>query len=189
LASKVGLGNRRHLLNDISQIYIILNGQTTDGRNATYASLFKSTRYAIILLAAITLENFKAQTVVFRRAPFYNLYRLEKVADYLRLAYDRTKQAKKIYDDLEKKGEVEKEVTQDKRTYLSLTETGINSCFRKIQELQELNNYFAKIPPLQQKYTEEWRTGMVTDDLRAKSSEMTKEELEVEKLIESIAGQ
>jgi hypothetical protein len=96
LTPKVGSGNRRDLLNDISQIYILLNGQTTDGRNATYASLFKSTRYAIILLAAITLENFKAQTVVFRGTPFYNLYRLEKVADYLRLAYDRTKQAKKI---------------------------------------------------------------------------------------------
>jgi hypothetical protein len=52
--------DRRSLLNDISQIYILLIGQTSNRRNATYSQGFKPVRNAVILLAAISLENFKA---------------------------------------------------------------------------------------------------------------------------------
>jgi hypothetical protein len=187
LVSKIDLRTKRDLLNDISQGYYLLNGQTSNGQNATYGSLFKTTRYAIILLAAITLQNFKDQTVKIKETPFYNLYRLEKVADFLRLEYDRTKQAKKIYEDLEIKGEVEKEVTEDNKTYISLTEKGITSCLRKIDELHHLRDYFARLPPLEQHYIEDGLVGRPVAALKSKSSVMTEHESNIEKLIRSIS--
>jgi hypothetical protein len=164
-----------------------LNGQTTDGRNTTYASLFKITRYAIILLAATSLENFKDQRVKIRGTTFFNLYRLDKVADFLRLQYDRTKQAKKIYEYLGSRGEVKIEVTEDNKTYVSLTEKGMKNCLKKIQELHSLKDYFGRIPPLQQKYTEDWPARKPEEDTQSKSNELMQEEINVEKLIKSIA--
>lgn len=172
------------LLNDISQVYVLLNGQTTDGRNTTYGSLFKTTRYAIILLAAISLETFKDKTIKISGTPFFNLYRLDQVAEALHLQYDRTKQAKKIYEDLGKNGEVKIEITEDNRTYVSLTEKGIKNCLKKIQELHDLKDYFGRLPPLQQKYTEDWKPG---EDLQSKSNELIEDEFKVQKLIKSIA--
>ncbi|MGI0044202.1 MAG: hypothetical protein ACRD47_10865 [Nitrososphaeraceae archaeon] len=187
MVSKIDLRTKRDLLNDISQVYYLLNGQTSNGQNATYGSLFKTTRYAIILLAAITLQNFKDQTVKIKETPFYNFYRLEKVADFLRLEYDRTKQAKKIYEDLEIKGEVEKEVTEDNKTYISLTEKGITNCLRKIDELHHLRDYFARLPPLEQHYIEEELAGKSVSALKSKSSVMIEHESNIEKLIRSIS--
>jgi len=174
-------------IKNISQVYYLLNGQTSNGQNATYGSLFKTTRYAIILLAAITLENFKDQTVKIKEIPFYNLYRLEKVADFLRLEYDRTKQAKKIYEDLEIKGEVEKKVTEDNKTFISLTEKGMTSCLRKIEELHRLRDYFARLPPLEQNYIEDGLTGRSVSAMKSKSNVMTEHESNIEKLIRSIS--
>ena len=159
------------------------NGQTSVGQETSYVSLFKRTRYCIILLVAITLENFKDQTINVKGVPFYNLYRLEKVADFLHLEYDRTKQAKKIYEELESMGEVRKETTKDNRTYISLTEKGINKCLKKIEELHKLRNYFARLPMLQEKYI----SGREGTDLQSKSHPMTEEENIVEMLIRNIS--
>jgi uncharacterized pyridoxamine 5'-phosphate oxidase family protein len=177
--------DRTNLLINISQVYILLNGQTSNRRNATYSQGFKPVRYAVILLAAISLENFKAQTLVIKGTPFYNLYRLEKVAAFLRLEYDRTKQAKKIYDDLERKGEVTKTVSEDNRTYVSLTEKGKKSCVTKMQELHDLKDYFDKIPSLQDKYEEDGSSS--TFDARSKSNDMIDLGNKVQKLIKSIS--
>jgi hypothetical protein len=187
LVSKIDLRTKIDLLNNISQVYYLLNGQTSNGQNATYGSLFKTTRYAIILLAAITLQNFKDQTINIKETPFYNLYRLEKVADFLRLEYDRTKQAKKIYEDLETKGEVKKEVTEDNKTYISLTEKGVTSCLRKIEELQRLRDYFTRLPPLEQNYVEDGLAGRSVPTLKSKSNVMTEHEDKIEELIRSIS--
>ena len=184
---EIDLHDKGELLTDISQTYYLLNGQTSGGHNTSYGSLFKRTRYAVILLAAITLENFKDQTENIKGTPFYNLYRLEKVADFLRLDYDRTKQAKKIYEELESMGDVRKETTEDNRTYISLTEKGINRCFRKLEELHNLRNYFARLPSLQEKYLDDALTGRVSADLQSKSYPMTEDENNVEMLIISIS--
>jgi hypothetical protein len=186
LAPESDLRSKRDLLSDISRITYLLNGQTSNGQNTTYGSLFKTTRYAVILLAAISLQSFRDHTVSVKGTPFHNLYRLEKVADFLRLEYDRTKQAKKIYEDLERKGEVKREVTKDNRTYISLTEKGITNCLKKIEELHSLNDYFARVPPLQQLYIDDG-TGSSVADLQSKSFAMTEHESNVEKLIKSIS--
>jgi ATP-dependent Lon protease len=187
VAPETDLRDKGGLINDISEIYQLLNGQTNDGQSARYGSLFKITRYAIVLLAAATLENFKDQTMVIKGSPFFNFYRLEKVADFLHLEYDRTKQAKKIYEELESRGEVTREVTKDNKTYISLTENGVNKCLKKIQELRNLKDYFVRIPPLQQNYTQDWLARKSSEDLLSKSYEMTSDEANVEKLIKSIS--
>jgi hypothetical protein len=175
------------LLSDILEIHLLLNGQTNDGRNASYGSLFKTTRYATILLAATSLENFKVHTVEIRGTSYFNLYRLDQVADALRLDYDRTKQAKKIYEELAANSEVKIEVTEDNKTYVSLTEKGIRNCLKKIQELHDLKDYFGRLPPLQQKYTEDELASKPGKGLQSKSNELIEDELKVEMLIKSIA--
>ena len=184
---EIDLRNKGDLLSDISQTYYLLNGQTSGGHNTSYGSLFKRTKYRIILLAPITLENFKDQTLNIKGSPFYNLYQLEKVADFLRLDYDRTKQAKKIYEELESTGEVRKETTEDNRTYISLTENGITMCLKKIEELHNLRNYFSKLPSLQEKYLTDGLTGRASADLQSKSNPMTEDENNVEMLIKSLS--
>src|SRR5687768_16109790 len=112
-------------MNDIAEIYLLLQGQYIDGKNTTFGSMFETTRYAVILLVGITVEHFKDKTMTIDGTPFYNIYRREKVADFLHLDYDRKRQAKKIYEDLEKKGDLKKIVTEENMTYVTLTEKGI----------------------------------------------------------------
>jgi len=178
--------DRKRLFNQIIEIHCLLNGKTIDGQPANKLD-FKIARYAIILLAATTLENFTGQTLMIGDSPFFNLYRLEKVAEYLRLEYDRTKQAKKMYEVLENKGEIRKEVTADKKTYISLTKKGERRCVEKLEELVDLRDYLIKLPPLQDKYTEE-AENKSPRDLRSKSYMPTDVELKVEKLISRISA-
>jgi hypothetical protein len=179
---------KRDLLTDISQTYYLLNGQTSSGHNTSYGSLFERTRYSIVLLAAITLENFKDRAFNIKGTFFYNLYRLQQVADFLHLEYDMKNQARKIYEELKDKGEVRMEITEDNRTLVSLTEKGINRCLKKIKELHDLRNYFFRLPLLQEKYiVVDGLTGRAKADLKSKSYPMTKDENNVEMLIKSIS--
>ena len=130
------------LLSTIAEIYIILNGQIRKGQEAVYASDFKTTRYAIILLSAITLEIFKSNTIELNNSFYHNFYQLGKVADYLRLKYDRTKQAKKIYDELATKGEVIKEVTEDNSTFITLSKKREKTLFRKDWRIETTKDVF-----------------------------------------------
>jgi hypothetical protein len=112
----------------------------------TLVAYFKETRYAVILLAATTPRNFKQYTVTLysikdgQEYTCYNLYRLTKVAAFLDLPYDRSKQAKKIYEDLKEKREVRIFVKQHKR-YVCLTNEGRNVALYKLEELRRLEDY------------------------------------------------
>ena len=67
------LVDSKRLLNQIAEVHCLLNGKTVDGRPARKLD-FKIARYAIILLAATTLENFRSQTLTIADSPFFNLY-------------------------------------------------------------------------------------------------------------------
>ena len=151
---------------------------------------FKIARYAIILLAAATLENFRSQTLTIADSPFFNLYRLEKVAENLHLDYDRTKQAKKIYEELEKKGEIRKETTAENKTYISLTEKGEKICLKKLEELYDLKDYLIRTPSLQDKYTEgyELQQNEWSKDVVSKSQGFTDVEIKAEEMITRISS-
>jgi predicted transcriptional regulator len=179
--------NNTHLMNDIAEVYLLLKGQYIDGQKTTFGSMFKNTRYAVILLVAITSEHFKEHTIVIKGIPFYNFYRLEKVADFLRLDYDRTRQSRKIYEDLQRKGNLKMIVTKENNTYVTLTEKGISECKKMIKDLRDLNGYLLRIPSLGNKYTIDQLPSRPPRDLQYKSHELTKEEAEVERLVKSIS--
>ena len=180
----VYLSEGKFLFNQIAEVRCLLNGKTTDGRPAKKFS-FTTTKYAIILLAATAIEIFKAETLLIQNSSFFNLYNLEKVAEYLHLEYDRRRQAIKMYKDLADRGDVRKEVTADNKTYISLTEKGKKSCLRKLEELHGLKDYLSKIPS-EDKYAEDEDES--TRDLRSKSQGLTDIELKIEELITHISS-
>ncbi len=173
-------------MNDIAEVYLLLQGQNIDGQSTTFGSIFKTTRYAVILLAAITLDHFEDNTIKIKGTPFCNFYRLEKVADALRLDYDRKRQAKKIYEDLQRKGNLKKIVTEENKTYVTLTEKGIEECKKKIKELRDLKDYLLRIPSLRDRYATDQLISRPVKDLQYKSHEL-KEEAQVERLVKSIS--
>jgi hypothetical protein len=84
------------LLSKVANVYLLLNGKTLDGQKATYGSYFTTIRYAIILLAAVTLNILKEEDESPRDCRRFNFYGLNKVAEALNLEFDRTKVAKKF---------------------------------------------------------------------------------------------
>jgi predicted transcriptional regulator len=178
------LSNGKFLFNQIAEVRCLLNGKTTDGRPAKKFN-FTTTKYAIILLAATAIEIFRAETLLIQNSSFFNLYNLEKVAEYLHLEYDRRRQAIKMYEDLEDRGDVRKEVTADNKTYISLTEKGKKSCIRKLEELHSLKDYLSKIASEDQYADDEDKS---TGHLRSKSQGLTDTELKIEELIAHISG-
>jgi hypothetical protein len=56
---------------------------------------FKPTRYASILWIATYLKNYKSFVLSIENYTCFNYYRLGKVAEYVRIHYDRGKQAKR----------------------------------------------------------------------------------------------
>ncbi len=176
-----------YLMNDIAELYLLLQGQNIDGQNTTFGSIFRTTRYAVILLAAVSLDHFEENTVKIKGTTFCNFYRLEKVAHALRLDYDRKRQAKKIYEDLQRKGNLKIIVTEENKTYITLTEKGIKECRKKIQKVRDLKNYLLRIPALGDRYTTDEVISRLERDLHGKSHELTEEESEVERLVKSIS--
>ncbi len=179
--------NNAYLMNDIAELYLLLQGQNIDGQNTTFGSIFRTTRYAVILLAAITLDQFEENREKIKGTPFCNFYRLEKVAHALRLDYDRKRQAKIIYEDLERKGNLKKIVTEENKTYVTLTEKGIKECRKKIQELRDLKDYLLRIPALGDRYTTDEIISRAERDSHPKSHELTEEEAKVERLVKNIS--
>lgn len=172
------------MFNRIAEVRCLLNGKTTDGRPAKRFN-FTTTKYAIILLAATALTIFRDETMTIRSSPFFNLYKLAQVAEYLHLEYDRRRQATKMYEELEDKGDVKKEITTDNKTFISLTEKGKKRCLIKLDELHDLRVYLSKIPS-EDKYAEDkdddkWVSKGVREGL-------TNTELKIEELITRISS-
>ena len=170
------------LLYKIKSVHKLLNGKTLDGRNAIYHSDFKRARYSAILLASVTLN-------IFRKKPYpkdcnsYSIYNLDKVAKTLLLDFERTRVARKIYEEMKDFGEVKIERTKDKE-YICITEKGKKSCNKQLEELFRLKKYFEEIPQLQDKYDEAPRH--IGKGLPSVDSDLEKM---VEDLVHSISGE
>jgi DNA-binding MarR family transcriptional regulator len=144
----------KDLLIRISAIRQLLNGTTSDGKKAIYAPGFRIPRYVIILLAGITVPIFKEYADI-DNSDCINFYRLNKIAQYLRLEFDRTKAASSIYKKLEEKGYIIIVTTQDHKTCIKLTLKGIEKCKQDLESLQTLAEYFHAHPGLQARYSED----------------------------------
>jgi predicted transcriptional regulator len=171
----------------IKQARLLLNGKHKDGSKATFSSNFKYTRYAIVILAAISMSNFEYHTKKIQNAAFISYYNLYKVAKFLGIEFERTKSAPYVYNELVDRGQV-KIVTEDNRTFITLTEKGKKSCEEKLEELQLLNEHFNENPSYQQKYREgeEWK-GTRVKGAKQRSQRQTDIETEIDKLIKKIS--
>ncbi len=135
----------------IKQARMLLNGRYRDGNKASFASDFKFTRYAIVLLAAITMSNFEYHTKKIQNMTVISYYSLYKVAKFLGLEFERTKTAPYIYKELTDRGHV-KIIVENNRTFITFTEKGRKGCEEKLEELQYLNEHFNENPLTQQSY-------------------------------------
>ena len=177
--------NSDSLLTKIAHVYTLLNGKSLNGKNAIYHSNFKKARYTAILLAAVTLDIFKDEACP-KDCNRYNFYGLNKVAKKLKLEFDRTRIAKKIYEEMEQLGEVKIEHSENKE-YICITEKGKKIFQKHLEQLHDLRNYFEAIPAIQEKYTE----NQYPNYLRKGGSFPIDPEIEktVEELIDNISGQ
>jgi predicted transcriptional regulator len=177
------------LLIKIKEVKSLLNGVTPDGKEATYASLFKIWRYAIILLVSINFPGFEEHTKQIQSTTYINFYRLNKIAKFLDLKFDRTKMAYKIYTELESKG-LTRTITDDNKTFITVTEKGQEKCLEKLDQLLKLNEYLYSDASLKDRYSEEEQRldeNRMSKDLKIKPSHPTEKEVTVDNLIKRIS--
>ena len=176
---------KESLLSRIREIVKLLNGYVQREKRGTFANDFRSARYAIVLFAGTTMDIFSEQTKDIKGSVYFNFYRLQKVANWLQLEFDRTKIAKKIYSELETKGLV---VTQreENRTFIALTEKGKESCLKKLEELCELNRQFYLNPISAGRYFVEDSYGQPANE-KGGSHKLNKNEMIIDRLIRNIS--
>jgi predicted transcriptional regulator len=140
----------------IADLYLLLNGRTLQGKKATYGSYFTTLRYALVLSYAITSQIVRDENEkdFIPNCTRFNFYRLNKVANLLKLEFERRRIAKKIYAELKDRGYAKTERKGGKE-YICLTEKGKMSCRNKLEETRKLKRYFMSLPLLQVKYNEE----------------------------------
>ena len=171
----------------IRHITLLLNNKYRDGSEVTLELGFGRARYAIVLLAAISLPSFAYHTKKIQNTTFISYYNLYKVAKFLGIEFERTKSAPYIYKELIDRGQV-KIVTKDNRTFITLTERGKKSCEEKLEELQLLNEHFNENLPDRQKYKEgeDWG-GRSVKGAKLISPQRLDVETEIDKLIKKIS--
>jgi hypothetical protein len=172
------------LLSRIHEIVKLLNGYV-QGKRGTFANGFRSARYEIVLFAGTTMNIFSEQTRDIRGSIYFNFYRLQKVANWLQLEFDRTKIAKKIYSELESKGLVVTE-TEDNKTYIALTDKGKEDCLKLLEELCELNRRFYSNPTSAGRYFAEDGYGQPAHE-KSGSLKLNKNDMIIDRLIRSIS--
>jgi hypothetical protein len=102
----------------------------------------------------------------------------------LGLEFDRTKVAGKIFSELEKKGKIKRAITDDSKTFITLTDECKEECIEKLNLLQILNKEFYSDPSLQMKYLYEDVEGKFAKGF----TPHTERELIVENLINRISS-
>lgn len=85
-------------------------------------------RYLLLLCIAKNNPTFSSIGVEMNGSDCIKFYRLEKIAKYLRLDFDRTKTASSIYKKLEENGYITIVTTQDHEKCIKLTKKGEEKC-------------------------------------------------------------
>jgi hypothetical protein len=177
---------KESLLSRIYEVRNLLNGDAQPGKRATFGPGFKMSRYVIILFAATTIKIFSEQTENIKGSMYFNFYRLQKVASRLQLEFDRTKIARKIYSELQDKGEVAT-VIEENKTFVTLTEKGKQNCQEKLQELCELNRLFLSEPSSTERFLELGRD-VGANYPKSSNRKLTKKDMAIDALIKNISS-
>ena len=166
---------------------MLLNGRFHDGSKASFELGFKYARYAIVLLAAITMPSFRYHTKTIQNTNVASYYNLYKVAKILGLEFERNRAAPKAYDELTQRGYV-KIIRENSRTFITFTEEGKRNCEEILEHLQLLNDLFNSNLLVQQRYKEgaNERQKMVKG-IYSSSQRRLEIETEIDRLIRKIS--
>jgi hypothetical protein len=97
--------------------------------------------------------------------------------------------AYKIYTELESKG-LTRTITDDNKTFITVTEKGQEKCLEKLDQLLKLNEYLYSDASLKDRYSEEEQRldeNRMSKDLKIKPSHPTEKEVTVDNLIKRIS--
>jgi len=145
----------------IRHITLLLNNKYRDGSEVTLELGFGRARYAIVLLAAISLPSFAYHTKKIQNANFASYYNLYKIAKILRLEFERNRAAPNAYAELTQRGDT-KVIVEDNRTFITFTEKGRKRCEEMLEDLQHLNEHINSVPLMQQKSRDDRKLGRGT---------------------------
>lgn len=123
----------------IMQVKHMLNGKDRSGNKTSLYSEIKHLRYYAVLDYAMNSSIYKNESKTVNEKNFFNVYRLEKVANTLDLDFDKSRIAKKVFEDGEKRGEIEF-LREDHREYVRLTPKGIDTLNEGLDELKSLQS-------------------------------------------------
>lgn len=122
----------------------VLNGYDAKGKKSFALNDLSFLRYYLILYYASVSPLHKREEFTDRKEftdrenRGYSLYYLGKVAKQLRLDYDRTRTAVKIFKEGEMKGEVVIFLANDNYRYYKITQKGKKSCDEVLQEIETI---------------------------------------------------
>jgi hypothetical protein len=122
---------------------------------------FDRARYAIVLLAAISLPSFAYHTKKIQNTNFASYYNLYKIAKILGLEFERNRAAPNAYAELTQRRDA-KVVVNDNRTFITFTESGRRRCEEILEDLQHLNEHINSVPLVRQKSREDEKLGRGT---------------------------
>jgi hypothetical protein len=162
MIDRILYNSKGSLITRIKKVRNLLNGKTPDGREIghLYPS-FKKARYCLVLLAAITHPGYEDNTEMFDNEKYMNRNQLQKVATSLGLEFDRGRGADEIYREKGEKGRVKRKrkisTLEHDSTFFTVTTTGEENLFEKLQDIEELNQDIDKNPMLQNRLVDESR--------------------------------
>ena len=117
---------------------ILLLREDLNGNKPHFKGL-RYLRYLAVLLYAMMSDLFAEDGKKEEDGIYFNRYTLEKIAEKIPLNFDRTRSAVTVYEDAIQKGQIKK-IRNDRGTeYYVLTESGIEYCITKLNQLEELH--------------------------------------------------
>ena len=127
--------------------HLILDLKTTLNGDEEFFGSVRYLRYLSILAFASIAENFKEEGMNKNGILYFNLYTLQKIADFLGFKFDRTRSARTVLEDSVKRGESQKILDDKGVTHYSLTKNGLKSSQTRLLELYEITS--SKLLPLE----------------------------------------
>ncbi len=172
----------------IRLITLLLNNRYSDGNKMPPEEKgFGRARYAIVLLAAISLPSFAYHTKKIQNVNFVSYYNLYKIAKNLGLEFERNRAAPNAYVELTQRGDA-KVTVEDNRTFITLTDKGRKRCEEIVEDLQYLNEHINSVQLVQQKSRDDGKLGHRTAK-GVRASRLIRPEImaEIDRLITKIS--
>ncbi len=131
--------NDRSIREAIEQNKQILNELNSSGKKDKKLKNFKFLRYYLVLYYATVSPIYKREEREINGIQVFGLNYLKKVANALRLNYDRSKIALQVYQDGSNRGEITYVVGNNHYRFFALTDKGKKVCEDVLEEIKNLD--------------------------------------------------